>query len=363
MKLKLLLFSSLYLLNFCKANNNVVSPSPKALSPSQADSIKKYLKDFPDNTQLSIAIINNDAVNYIGVKKQKDSLIYVDNKDSIFEVGSVTKVFTSVLLSKFVNDGVVKLDDPIKNYFDFPLKQSNLGGKEITLLNLSNHTSGLPRVDVAPMLVAKDPMNPYADYDEKTLKTYLQDRMKLDTIPGTKFSYSNLGGGLLGYILCKKANKTYEELLQENIFIPFGMKSTTTDLSKVKTGLIRGQMPDGTPAENWTFTDASAGAGAIKSNCIDMARFIQGNFGNNKVLELPRQKTFHIKENMDIGLAWIMKEKGEKTTYWHNGGTMGYRTCIAMDTTLKKGIVILSNVSAGNKKNENIDKLCFSLLD
>ncbi len=335
----------------------------KGLTTPQIDSLKKYLKFFPDNTQISIALVNGDKVTFAGVRKEKDSLVYTENKDSIFEIGSVTKVFTSVLLSKFVNEGSVKLDEPIKDFFDFPLKQSSLSGKEITLENLANHTSGLPRIDMAMLSGTPNIKNPYKDYDEGKLKDYLRNRMKLDTVPGTKFSYSNLGGGLLAYILCKKFNKTYEELLQENIFGPFNMTSSTTDLSRIKSGLIKGLTTLGSTAENWDFTNATAGGGAIKSTSVDMARFIQAHFSDNKVLQLPLQKTFSIKENTDIGLAWLITQKGNRTIYWHNGGTGGYRSCIAIDLANKKGICLLSNVSAFHPKSDAIDKLSFLLLE
>lgn len=192
---------------------------------SQNDTLRKYLHGFPVNTQLSVAVVENDKVFYTGIIIDKDSFHFVENRDSVFEIGSLTKVFTSVLLSSFVNKGLLKTSDPVKNFFDFPLKQSSLGGKEMTLENLANHTSGLPRVDMSMVNSTADMNDPYKNYDEKMLDDYLQNKMKLDTVPGTKFSYSNLGGGLLGFILCKKAHKTYEELLQQDIFIPLGMKN------------------------------------------------------------------------------------------------------------------------------------------
>lgn len=334
------------------------------LTPQQTDSIKKFLQGFPVNIQLSIAIVRDGKAVYAGVVKEKDTFQIIENRDTIFEIGSLTKVFTSLLLSDFVNKGIVSTSDPVKNFFDFPLKQSNLGGKEMTLENLANHTSGLPRIDISMMLGNTNLNNPYMAYDEKKLNDYLQNRMKLDTVPGTKFAYSNLGGGLLGFILCRKVNKTYEQLLQENIFGPLGMKSSTTDLSLVKDRLINGRTPDGSVAENWTFRDAIAGAGAIKSCATDMVSFIEANFEADKVFELPRVKTFSINKKMDVGLGWMIKnEENKDTICWHNGGTGGYRSCLAMNVSKKKGVVILSNVSSFHILNGDIDKLCFALLN
>ncbi len=329
---------------------------------AQNDSLKKLLKGFPVNSQLAIAMVENDKVVYAGIITDKDSFHLVENKDSIFEIGSLTKVFTSVLLSNFVNKGLLKTSDPVKSFFDFPLKQSSLNGKEITLENLANHTSGLPRIDMSMMNGNTDMNNPYKEYDEKMLDDYLQNKMKLDTVPGTKFSYSNLGGGLLGYILCHKANKSYEELLQQNIFIPLGMKSTTTDIALIKNRLVKGHNASGDVTENWTFTDVTAGAGAIKSCASDMVNFMRANFRENIILALPRVKTFTLNPIRSIGLGWIIQtRKNGDTVCWHNGGTGGYRSCLVMNVDKKSGAVILSNVSSFHPLNANIDKLCFIL--
>lgn len=207
-----------------------------------------------------------------------------------------------------------------------------------------------------------DISDPYKNYDEKALLDYLKNNMKLDTTPGTKFSYSNLGGGLLGYILCQKAHVTYESLLQQDVLEPLGMKSSTTMLAYVKDKLVKGHNAAGDVTSNWNFTDASAGAGAIKSSATDMVKFMQANFKPDKVWDLPREKTFSIKDGMDIGLGWLIKTaKGKDNIYWHDGGTGGYRSCLAMDVNKKNGIIILSNLSSFHPLNANIDKLCFAM--
>ena len=154
----------------------------------QSDTLRKYLWQFPVNTQLSIALVQNDKVIYQGIIIDKDTFHVVENRDSVFEIGSFTKVFTSEILSALVDKGTVKLSDHIQDLFDFPLKQSSLGGKEITLEMLANHTSGLPRIDMSMFTPTTDINNPYKDYDENMLVDYLKNKMKLDTVPGTNFS-------------------------------------------------------------------------------------------------------------------------------------------------------------------------------
>lgn len=111
----------------------------------QSDTLKKYLWKLPVNTQLSIAMVQNNNVIYAGIIIDKDSFHIVENRDSVFEIGSLTKVFTSEILSSMVNKGLVKATDPIQDYFDFGLKDGNKPGRIITLTMLANHTSGLPR--------------------------------------------------------------------------------------------------------------------------------------------------------------------------------------------------------------------------
>src|SRR5581483_6605944 len=220
MKRNILKIAGFVLILFVAFSFKGIKADDKAkLTPEQNDTLKKYLKGFPSKTEIAFAIVKNDKVYYTGIVIDKDSLLFVENRDSIFEIGSLSKVFTSELLSAYVNKGLVKLTDTIGSFFNFPLKQSSLGGVKITLQNLANHTAGLPRVDMS-MLSNVNINNPYSNYDEQNLNDYLKNKMHLDTVPGTKFSYSNLGGGLLGFILCKKAGRTYEQLLQENIFGP-----------------------------------------------------------------------------------------------------------------------------------------------
>ncbi len=343
--------------------NSFASSYFKPTDP-ELDFLKQYFKYFSDKTQLSIAMVNGDTATFAGVKNEKDSLVIVQNQDSVFDIGSITKVFTSILLSKYINEGLVKQNDPIKNHFEFPLKQSNLDGKEITLEHLANHTSGLPRIDMNLFYVLTHFSNPYKNHDEKRLKNYLRNKMKLSSIPGAKYTYSNLGTGLLGYILCQKTAKTYEQLLQENIFVPLGMKNSTSDPHKIQPEFVKGLNIFGGFAKSWTNTDITAGAGAIKSTCKDLSTFILANLGKDEILEFPTKKTFSIKDSLGVGLGWhISYPDGDKTIFWHNGGTGGYRSCLAIDKVKKKGVAVLSNISPFHEKKDIIDKICFKLLE
>jgi len=136
------------------------------------------------------------------------------NGDTIFEIGSISKVFTSLLLADMVNRKEVALDDPAAKYLPEHVRMPERSGKAITLLDLSTHRSGLPRVP--GNLNPKDPTNPYADYSVDDLYQFLSG-YTLPRDPGSEVEYSNLGGGLLGHILAHRAGTDYESLIRSRI--------------------------------------------------------------------------------------------------------------------------------------------------
>src|ERR1041385_7596549 len=148
--------------------------------------------------------------------------------DTIFEIGSVTKVFTSLLLADMVNRKEVTLDDPAAKYLPENVKMPERNGKSITLLDLSTHSSGLPRVPAN--LNPKDPANPYADYTVEDLYQFLSG-YTLPREPGSEIEYSNLGAGLLGHILAQRAGTDYGTLVRVRITEPLGMPDTGIALS------------------------------------------------------------------------------------------------------------------------------------
>lgn len=325
----------------------------------QSELLYENNKSFPNNTQLSLALIKNGKIDFIGIESINDSIKLIENHKNIFEIGSITKVFTATLLSNLVNEQTLKLDDHIQEYLDFKI---NLEDK-ITFKELANHTSGLPRLPSNLNLLLVDQDNPYKDYDNEALIDYLTTQVKLNQGPGTAYEYSNLGAGILGFQLATISKSTYESLLQEKIFTKYEMLNSTSKRENVKTNLVNGLKPDGQPTSNWDF-DVLAGGGSIFSTVEDLSKFALAQFDDsNKELVLTQKPTFKINDHMSIGLGWhILKRKNGGELIWHNGGTGGYTSSMALDIQNKNGIIILSNVSAFNEKSGNIEQLCFELL-
>jgi CubicO group peptidase (beta-lactamase class C family) len=344
-----------------KAVNNLSTKNKDVtnIAKAQTDIIFENTHLFPNQTQLAIAMIKNGEVNFYGIHRNKDSLESLDNSKSVFEIGSISKVFTSTLLADFMEDKKLKLDDTIDTYLGFELNNQ----AKITFKQLANHTSGLPRMPTNLDLSKADPSNPYKNYTSSQLDTYLQQELITKQSPGVKNEYSNLGTGLLGYILSKYSNTTYNKLLQQYIFSRYKMNQSTLIREDIKQNLVLGLDNDGNPTSNWDLS-VLEGAGGILSSVEDLSKFALAQFDEaNKELELTRQKTFEINDVMDIGLGWhILKAKSKHLWYWHNGGTGGYSSSMVFEPNHKNAIIILSNVSAFNAHMANIDKLCFELM-
>jgi CubicO group peptidase (beta-lactamase class C family) len=363
---KLLSIAAIGLLSFSSAySQNTKKAAFKSPLDNKEISIllEKHMSSYPNNTQLSIAMIDDKNIAYIGVIRKNDVLEKISNEGNSFEIGSITKVFTSVLLASQVSIGKMSLDDPIKNYLPFTLKDYGREGPEITLKMLANHTSGLPRM---PSNMTEDfekykDENPYRDYDSVRLDEYLKNQMKLDSIPGAQASYSNLGAGLLGYILCLNSKQTFEDLLQQYIFKPLKMYNSSTFVDKHT--IVKGQYVDGNETANWDMR-VLEGAGAIKSTAKDMAKFAIQNIEGGTYYDLVQEPTFSINEWRKMGLGWNITDIPEENihVFSHNGGTGGYRSNIVVSRKNKIGVVVLSNLSGFGPLGGSIDELSKELM-
>jgi D-alanyl-D-alanine-carboxypeptidase/D-alanyl-D-alanine-endopeptidase len=204
--------------------------------------------------------------------------------DTVFEIGSVTKVFTSLLLADMVQRGEVALTDPVAKYLPPGIKMPERGGRQITLQDLATHTSGLPRLP--PNLAPKDPANPYADYSVEQLYQFLSSYQLTRDI-GSQYEYSNLGGGLLGHALARRAGMDYGALVRSRICEPLEMKSTGITLSAgMKARMAVGHDRSLDAVENWDLP-ALAGAGGLRSTANDLLTFLAANLGYTKSVLAP----------------------------------------------------------------------------
>jgi serine-type D-Ala-D-Ala carboxypeptidase/endopeptidase len=267
--------------------------------------------------------------------------------DTIFEIGSVTKVFTSLLLADMVNRKEVALDDAAANYLPENVKMPERGGKSITLHDLSTHSSGLP--PLPSNIKPKDLHNPYAGYSVDDLYQFLSG-YELPRDPGAKFEYSNLGGGLLGHVLAYRAGTDYESLIGTRITQPLGMPDTGITLSSsMQQRMATGHTAMLAPTGNWDFL-ALAGAGALRSSGNDMLTFLEAFLGYKETPLSSAMKSMlearRPAAKTEIGLGWLFSSADDRRIAMHDGGTGGFRSFVGYDPKECIGVVVLSNASA-----------------
>ena len=281
--------------------------------------------------------------------------------NSVFEIGSISKVFTATALADLVQSGKVKLDDPVQKFLPDDVTVPSRDGMQITLLNLSEQNSGLPRMP--SNFHPKDPNNPYADYTVQQLWDFLS-HYTLPRDPGAQFEYSNLGVGLLGQALARATGEPYEAMERRMVWQPLGMTHTAITFTPwMKQHLALGHDASGQVTANWDLPTL-AGAGAIRSTTDDMLKFLAANLHPERG-PLERAMAFAHEERapagspvMRIGLNWFSLHAGSDTIVWHNGGTGGYRTFIGFEPSRKVGVVVMTN-SGG----EGADDIGQHLLD
>ena len=271
--------------------------------------------------------------------------------ESVFEIGSITKVFTATLLADMADRGEVKLDDPVAKFLPEGVRVPERNGRRITLLDLTTQSSGLPRMP--DNLRPKDPTNPYADYTPEQMFEFL-GRYELTRDIGAQYEYSNLGVGLLGQALARRAGTSYEALVKERILDPLKMTHTGITLTPwMRDHLAKGHDGQRNVTSNWDIP-TFAGAGALRSTMTDMLIFARASVDPSGG-RLPRvmQQTHEVRkpagrDDMSIGMGWHIRRMNDRSVVWHNGGTGGYRTWIGFDKTLKSAAIVLTNSALPN---------------
>jgi D-alanyl-D-alanine-carboxypeptidase/D-alanyl-D-alanine-endopeptidase len=312
------------------------APAPKpavfdpAIAPVKAAEMEAVLrKDFEKALTSGLLAPETQAGITIGIVRDGERRVFslgTAKVDSIFEIGSITKTFTGLMLAQMVTQGNVKLDTPVRELLPAGTV-TKPAGAEITLFDLVTQHSGLPRMP--DNFNPKDPQNPYADYAPANLYQFM-GKQGVAKPANAPFLYSNLGVGLLGQALANQAKTTYPALIKRVVIDPLGLKDTVVSLSPAQERRFiqgHGGAKPFPPAGRWDI-DALAGAGAIRSTAGDMLTYVEANLHPEKVRALTKALTQSHEIRADVGpgtkiaFAWLYDE--ESGDYWHNGGTGGY---------------------------------------
>jgi CubicO group peptidase (beta-lactamase class C family) len=340
------------------AGGVLAAPRPPTLSttatgdPTLATSLTAGAAREPGaRDTLAGAVIDPDGVTFAGLGA---------DENTEFEIGSITKTFTALLLAQAVERGEVTLDDQAGDYLDL----AGSAAAEVTLGELSSHRSGLPRIATAPSALATSLWSSYRGsdpypYDLDALTGHARAAALTDR--GT-VAYSNLGVALLGQALAAAADTDYADLLHERIFDPLGM--TDTSLPATPDALAAdartGYTVAGRPADAWTM-HAYAPAGGIRSTIADMARYAQALLDADPALGVDPARMLDPQGDPDdgplIGLAWFTQAPEDGTATWHNGGTGGFTSMIALDRESNRAVIVLGNTGA------SVDAVAMTILE
>ena len=285
---------------------------------------------------------------------------------TLFEIGSVTKLFTAIALARMENDGKVKATNTVRELL--PEKVPVAPALEsVTLLHLATHTSGLPRLpgnlDTSDASLA----NPYAKYRVEELYQFLA-AAKPNNPPGKLTDYSNVGFALLGHLLSIKAGQAYETLVRTHLFQPLGMTNTVLQPNEAQRHrLTPGHGPKGEPVPPWDF-DVFAPAGGFRSCANDLLIFIEANLNDAGTSTgqalIQARKARRVGEAGELPLGWQSEVllHGGLEVFWHNGGTGGYVSFIGLNRKQQIGVVVLANYGDAMAGRFDVDKVGMDLL-
>ena len=267
------------------------------------------------------------------------------NGDSIFEIGSVTKSFTGALLAQMTVRRDIRLDDPVSSLLPKSVKVPERNGRQITLLDLATHTSGLPFL---PANLSPDVQTSWAQYTDQEFQEFLSS-YTLPRDPGAAFQYSDAGYGLLGYALALRAGQTWEQALLSRVLLPLGLHSTRQTLTPdMRRHLVPGHDKAGREVPGWEF-NSLPGVGALKSSVNDLIRYLDASLSPPSTAlgralastQLPRRQAFSAKTQS--GLGWFIGIPINSHLIFHGGSTPGYNSFVGFDPSRRVAAVVLAN--------------------
>ena len=332
--------------------------SAKPPSDLQAQ-LDLWIKDQPGG--ISAAWVDAESTTFFHAGKFATDDPREITPDTAYEIGSITKVFTALLLAQSEGLGKVSRDDAAAKYLLPPDDPDQAALAKITLLSLATHTSGLPRMPANFSQCSTSSDDPYATYDRAALVAALRTHGR-STVASNSAAYSNFGFSILGESLAAAWSTSYGDALREQILRPLGLKATTLGITGIPRppDLAPGHL-NGQAVPNWTFL-ACAGCGALRSSARDMAHFLAihlhpADSPLRAALDATLQPQFPVADSSGkIGLGWMIRAGKDQVICWHNGATAGSHAFIAFSPTTGTGIVLLANIQ------QDCEELGFSLL-
>ncbi|MGV3764922.1 MAG: serine hydrolase [Chitinophagaceae bacterium] len=328
---------------------NAANPMRTAFDSLADQQLRQYLS-IPGTKGVSAALIDGAETRFYNYSDAEQPL---PDSLTIYEIGSITKTFTANMLAQLVLQGKMKLNDPINKYLPDSVKPQVFKDTAITVVSLSNHTSGYPEIPPLQFAPGFNMQDPFAHYSKEMLMRFLNHFSPYRTA-GAKFQYSNLAVGLLGNLIENVAGESYEELLQKMITGPLGMNYTTITIdAQTKLRLASGHNDAGNITPPWNLAAFKA-AGAIRSNTVDLVKYTRAQW-DEKAPGFAAIQLTHQQTNSDpaIGLGWfLLKKEGNDQLITHNGKTGGFGSYLIFNPVKKKALIFLFNSTAGSSQGK-----------
>ncbi|WP_374771961.1 beta-lactamase family protein [Streptomyces sp. NBC_01310] len=301
-----------------------------------------------------VAVVAEDAAEIRGAGRTGADHGRAPGPDTLFEIGSVTKSFTALALARLASAGTVGLDEPLGDLLPDGTAVPSRDGRQITLQHLATHTSGLPRLPRGMLLQAllrPSKPDPYADCTADVLLAG-PARTRLGATPGKRFRYSNLGAGLLGLALARRAGTDYETLITREICAPLGMTDTVVTVDDTRSERsAQGHGRRGRPATPWQLADL-VGAGGLRSTATDLVAFVRAQLDGgpaelDEAIRLSRSVEHPTSPFAWVHLGWMAHRlhprQGSHLQVWHNGGTGGFSSFVGFDPEKRLAVIALGN--------------------
>lgn len=363
----------IFALTSCKKAETLIEPKLIINNPLLSDTdsavhkaFLKYQKDL-NTVGVSIGIYKTSTANYYGYGEAIQGSGTVPTKNTFFEIGSITKTFTSITAMNMLLEKGQTIENPIRPYLPSNLPTLARDGIEVNFKHLMTHTAGLsyfPDNFGGGYYTGKIGVE-FEKYDRNKLYTWLLNA-PLRSKPFTKWEYTNGGMGLLGTLIELNYSKSYGEILKEKLLIPLQLNDTKTDMAETDLSRWSKGYSNGKEVKYWNSLNAMNGAGVIKSTTADMIKFGLANLnppntalGNaitktQQVTFLPFTQAGRIKINGMLGwFQCIHKDIPNETFIWHNGGTGGYSSDIFINKSKGSILVVLYNTDKGTQARED----------
>ena len=321
---------------------------------------------LPEGTEIAVGVFENGEIATHGFILEEGRLKKKANGDKLFEIGSITKVFTGIATLQTLKKEDIAISQVVSQFLP---SSANKISNQLTFQNLLTHTSGLPKMPKNFYWSAlRSPGDPFLHYEENNMLRFLY---KFKAGGKEQFQYSNLGMGLLGHLCSQIQDASLASIMKKEIFEPLQMEATSMGISEhqfyqVVNPLSSNQYPKNT----WRFSEATKGAGNVYSNIQDMCRLLEFILSDGRtnmnlhatILEMEEEQ-ISISDAEGMGLAMRIHKNHSKIMY-HGGISYGFKSLMAYNRKQAKGIVILCNAKGlSRKENEILKSICFSYLE